>query len=64
MQEVTIIFPDQLFKTHPSVNKSRIIYLLEEFLYLKKYNFHQQKLIAHRAIIKFYKNYLASLNKK
>ena len=61
MQAATIIFPHQLFKEHPAINKSRTIYLVEEWLFFKQYNFHQQKLILHRATMQFYKDYLSSL---
>ena len=58
MQEVTVIFPHQLFKTHPAVIKERTIFLVEEWLYFKQYHFHQQKLILHRATMQFFQNYL------
>nr|MCU0323061.1 cryptochrome/photolyase family protein [Chitinophagaceae bacterium] len=59
MQQVTLIFPHQLFKSHPAIEKNRTIFLIEEWLFFKQYNFHQQKLILHRATMQFYKNYLA-----
>ena len=55
---VTIIFPHQLFKQHPAIQKNRRIYLIEEWLYFKQYNFHQQKLVLHRASMKFYEHWL------
>jgi deoxyribodipyrimidine photolyase-related protein len=55
---VTIVFPNQLFKVHPAVEKGREIYLLEEWLYFKQYNFHKQKLVLHRASMKFYEDWL------
>jgi deoxyribodipyrimidine photolyase-related protein len=58
MQTATIIFPHQLFKEHPAIEKNRPIFLVEEWLFFKQYNFHQQKLILHRATMQFYKNYL------
>jgi deoxyribodipyrimidine photolyase-related protein len=58
MQTVSIIFPHQLFKEHPAIEKSRTVFLVEEWLFFKQYNFHQQKLILHRATMQFYKNYL------
>ena len=55
---VTIIFPHQLFKNHPALQKSRVVYLVEEWLFFRQYNFHQQKLVLHRASMKFYVNWL------
>ena len=55
---VTIIFPHQLFQNHPALQKDRVVYLLEEWLFFRQYNFHQQKLVLHRASMKFYENWL------
>jgi deoxyribodipyrimidine photolyase-related protein len=55
---VTIIFPHQLFQNHPALQKSRAVYLVEEWLFFKQYNFHQQKLVLHRASMKFYEKWL------
>lgn len=54
MKEITLIFPHQLFKDHPSVTVSREIWLIEDPLYFNQYNFHKQKLILHRASMKYY----------
>lgn len=58
MNEIILIFPHQLFKQHPSLQKERQVYLVEEWLFFRQYNFHKQKLILHRAGMKFYENYL------
>jgi deoxyribodipyrimidine photolyase-related protein len=58
MQEVTVIFPHQLFREHPALQKNRPVYLVEEWLFFRQYNFHQQKLVLHRASMKFYENWL------
>jgi deoxyribodipyrimidine photolyase-related protein len=55
---VTIIFPHQLFQHHPAIIKTRVIYLVEEWLFFRQYKFHQQKLVLHRASMKFYENWL------
>ena len=55
---VTIIFPHQLFENHPALQKSRVVYLVEEWLFFRQYNFHLQKLVLHRASMKFYENWL------
>jgi deoxyribodipyrimidine photolyase-related protein len=57
-KSVSIIFPHQLYKNNPIVQKGRSIYLVEEELYFKQYSFHQQKLVLHRASMQFYKQYL------
>jgi len=62
MENVTLIFPHQLFKDHPALNKSRVIYLIEDPLFFGDENypakFHKQKLIFHRASMIAYKEYL------
>jgi deoxyribodipyrimidine photolyase-related protein len=58
MQAVTIIFPHQLFKKHPAVEAGRRVVLVEETLFFNQYNFHQQKLILHRASMKSYAHFL------
>lgn len=58
MSEVLLIFPHQLFKHHPALQKNRQVYLVEEWLFFRQYNFHQQKLILHRSGMKFYETYL------
>jgi deoxyribodipyrimidine photolyase-related protein len=57
-KSVSIIFPHQLYKNNPIVQKGRPIYLVEEELYFNQYSFHQQKLVLHRASMQFYKQYL------
>jgi len=58
MAAATIIFPHQLFKNHPSVVTGQTIYLIEEWLFFKQYNFNQQKLVLHRASMQHYQDYL------
>ncbi|MBY0479675.1 MAG: cryptochrome/photolyase family protein [Chitinophagaceae bacterium] len=58
MSSVTIIFPHQLFKVHPALDKSRPVYLVEEGLFFRQYNFHKQKLLLHRASMQFYAQWL------
>ncbi len=54
---VAIIFPHQLFKTISFTAQE--IYLVEEFLFFKQYKFHKQKIVFHRASMKYYAHYLA-----
>ena len=58
MNSISLIFPHQLFKEHPALQKKRQVYLLEEWLFFRQYNFHQQKIILHRSGMKFYEAYL------
>ncbi|MEI7734774.1 MAG: cryptochrome/photolyase family protein [Ferruginibacter sp.] len=55
---VTIIFPHQLYQYHPALHKDRVVYLVEEGLFFRQYNFHQQKLVLHRASMQFYQDWL------
>ncbi|MBC7588310.1 MAG: cryptochrome/photolyase family protein, partial [Chitinophagaceae bacterium] len=61
MAAITIIFPHQLFKKHPALVNGQAVILVEEWLLFNQYKFHQQKIILHRASMKFYESYL---NKK
>ena len=38
--------------------REETIYLVEEYLFFKQYNFHKQKLAFHRSSIKFYADFL------
>jgi len=58
MKEISLVFPHQLFKDNPVVSASRKIFLVEETLFFRQYNFHKQKLKYHRAGMKFYAEHL------
>ncbi|MEX0636419.1 MAG: cryptochrome/photolyase family protein [Ferruginibacter sp.] len=58
MKEIVIIFPHQLFKNHPGIEKGKPVYLVEEFLFFNQYNFHQQKILLHRASMKAFEEQL------
>lgn len=57
-EEVSIVFPNQLFEENPCLNKHRRVFLLEDDLFFKYQPFHKQKLVLHRASMKFYADYL------
>ena len=59
---IGIIFPHQLFEQNVLAQKCDTIYLVEEWLFFKQYNFHKQKIAFHRASMKFYERYLQSQN--
>jgi deoxyribodipyrimidine photolyase-related protein len=62
MSTTGILFPHQLFEQNRLVSKCDTIYLVEEILFFKQYNFHKQKIVFHRASMKFYEGYLISKN--
>ena len=55
---VTLLFPHQLFENNPALINGSKVYLIEEVLFFKQFKFHQQKLVLHRASMKFYEQYL------
>lgn len=59
MNQVTIIFPNQLFKNHPGIQKDRKILLIEEKRFFTDFKFHVKKLILHRASMKAYFHFLS-----
>lgn len=61
MAEITLIFPDHLFETHPALAKERKVYLVEEFLYFLVQPLHRQKLVLLRAAMQAYRHHLECL---
>lgn len=62
MSAVSIVFPHQLFKNNPCLKNGQKVILIEEFLFFKQYRFHKNKLVFHRASMKFYAQYLQKQN--
>jgi deoxyribodipyrimidine photolyase-related protein len=58
MSKILLVFPHQLFKLEFLNFKVDEIYIVEEYLFFKQYSFHQQKLVFHRASMKYYADYL------
>lgn len=58
MASIFILFPNQLFKDIKLLKNVNEVYLVEEFLFFNQYKFHKQKLVLHRAGMKYYENYL------
>lgn len=62
MKEITLIFPNQLFENNPALKRNAKVFLIEDPLFFgdKKYplNFHKNKILLHRASMKFYQEYL------
>jgi deoxyribodipyrimidine photolyase-related protein len=57
---IGVVFPHQLFEQSQLVSTCKTIYLVEEGLFFKQYNFHKQKIAFHRASRKYYTQYLQS----
>ncbi len=56
--EISLLFPHQLFKSHPATRKGRQVYLYEDPLFFTQYRFHKNKLILHRASMKYAASWL------
>jgi deoxyribodipyrimidine photolyase-related protein len=50
--EIGIIYPHQLYKHYCTLPAN--VYLIEDELYFNQYNFHQQKILLHRASMQYY----------
>lgn len=58
MKNILILFPHQLFKAIEPAKQADAVYLVEEYLFFNQYKFHKQKLVLHRASMKYYAHYL------
>jgi deoxyribodipyrimidine photolyase-related protein len=56
--QVSLIFPNQLYKEHPAIHNNRPAYLVEEWHFFNQYQFHKEKLVLHRSSMKFYEAFL------
>jgi deoxyribodipyrimidine photolyase-related protein len=54
MPTAALIYPHQLFETHPALAGSDSVVLVEDPLFFRQYPFHRQKLLFHRATMKRY----------
>lgn len=61
MYSVFFVYPHQLFDLHLNAPSDSIFYLLEDPLYFCQYKFHKQKIVLHRASMKYFE---ASLHEK
>jgi len=66
MKEATVVFPHQLFKSHPGLSRNRTVYLVEDpFLFSvlqKGIKQHKKKIVLHRASMMGFKDRLESDN--
>ena len=60
---VSLIFPHQLFSESILLKNDTEIYLIEEHLFFKEFNFHKQKIAFHRASMKSYEQFLIERGK-
>jgi deoxyribodipyrimidine photolyase-related protein len=60
MKTAGVIFPHQLFEENPLLSSCSKVWLVEEHLFFKHYSFHKQKILFHRASMKFYEYFLQS----
>ena len=60
MRSASLVFPHQLYEHHPALDKSRVVYLIEDELFFSQYTFHKMKIAYHRATMRWYYNYLIS----
>ncbi|MBX3042916.1 MAG: cryptochrome/photolyase family protein [Candidatus Kapabacteria bacterium] len=56
--EVSLIFPNHIYEYNPCIKTNRKVFIVEESLYFTSRKFHKQKLVLHRASMKFYEEYL------
>jgi deoxyribodipyrimidine photolyase-related protein len=64
MTSIALVFPHQLYEKSAAWQTVETVYLVEDSLFFNQYNFHQQKLVLHRASMQFYESYLQTLGKK
>lgn len=57
-ENITLVFPHQLYEDNPCLDKTRRVFIIEDDLFFTKQPFHKQKLVLHRATMKFYADYL------
>lgn len=60
MKSVFIVFPHHLFKDIQLLQQYDEVWLIEEHLFFRHYNFHKQKLVLHRASMRAYASYLSA----
>lgn len=56
---VTVVFPHQLFASHPAMRTGRRVLLVEDERFFSAHRFHKQKLVLHRASMQIYAQALA-----
>lgn len=60
MKKVGLLFPHQLYKESEIINSCDKVYIIEDELYFGQYRFHKQKLLLHRASMKYYADFVSN----
>ncbi|MEA1785175.1 cryptochrome/photolyase family protein [Arenibacter sp. GZD96] len=58
MKTAAVLFPHQLFANHEIYRLGCTLFLVEEQLFFKEFNFHKTKLAFHRATMKYHESVL------
>lgn len=61
MKSANLLFPHQLFVSHEIYSNGFPVYLIEEHLFFREFNFHKTKLAFHRASMKAHEAHLRSM---
>lgn len=61
MKDIFLLYPHQLFENINRLKNKKVL-LIEEPLFFRQFKFHIQKLVLHRASMKYYHDYLISNN--
>ncbi len=59
-----LVYPHQLWQIHPAVESVSNVYLVEDPLFFRQFDFHRQKLILHRASMTEFASALESRGKR
>ena len=60
MKKVGLLFPHQLYKESKIINSCDKVYIIEDELYFGQYRFHKQKILLHRASMKYYADFVSN----
>ena len=60
MNSACLILPNQLFENSSILTNKYPIFLIEEYLFFKQFNFHKQKIVFHRDTMKNYYDFLSN----
>ncbi len=60
MNSACLILPNQLFENSSILSNKYPIFLIEEYLFFKQFNFHKQKIVFHRDTMKNYYDFLSN----
>lgn len=59
-KQITLIYPHQLFESHPALSVTKDVYLVEDGRFFTDFKFHKKKLLFHKASILAYKKEMVS----